>query len=106
MANLNNSTTNSIQELDFAVERAFVSRSYVSHPWILDSGASSHMSPFKEDFASLSLKNGTVEIASGSLIPIHGIGETGIYLRLRNNSMIAATPDEVLFVAGQGDRLL
>lgn len=98
--------TDSVQKLEFAVEKAFVSRSSISHPWILDSGTSTHMSPFKDDFSSLSSKHGTVETASGSLISIHGSGKTEIDLCLSNHRIIAATFDKVLFVPGLGDRLL
>ncbi|KAI0993108.1 hypothetical protein K3495_g15076, partial [Podosphaera aphanis] len=102
----NFSDKSSVQSLDFAEEKAFVSRSLISHPWILDSGTSAHMSPFREDFTLLSPKQGTVEIASGSLIPIHGLGKTEIDLCLSNRRVIAATFDKVLFVPKLGDRLL
>lgn len=64
------------------------------------------MSPFEEDFLELSPKNGTVEIASGSLIPIQGIGKINVNLCLSNQQKIAATFDKVLFVPGLGNRLL
>lgn len=60
-----NTESSSFQELDFSAEKAFVSRPlYSSHPWILDSGATAHMTPFREDFSSLSPKHGSVSSVS------------------------------------------
>lgn len=53
MVSSNESNGNRNQQLDYEIERAFLYWSS-SLLWILDSGASSLMSPFKEDFSKIS----------------------------------------------------
>ena len=44
--------------------------------WLVDSGATAHMTPFKEDFSSLTIKKcGTVQIGDNSLLSKRGFGE-------------------------------
>lgn len=66
--------------------------------WIVDSGASLHMSYEKSLFSNLSLSNcGKIKIANGSFIPIRGYGKIKIFIKTQNEPIVM-TLNNVAFV--------
>lgn len=54
--------------------------------WLFDTGASRHMTGCIDDFATLSPGRGTITIAGGIKLPIHGVGTVRLRCRLPDGS--------------------
>ena len=65
--------------------------------WLFDTGASRHMSGCVDDFVSISPGRGTITIAGGIKLPIHGIGTVRLRCRLPDGSTKMAELTKVLY---------
>ena len=85
-------------------EQAFTVSEVGCEGWLLDSGASSHMCPFKNDFVELRSLNRavTVSIANGETVMAAGVGTIRVVLRNKKPIKI----EDVLYVPGLDRRLL
>ena len=85
-------------------EQAFTVCEDMAEGWLLDSGASSHMCPFKEEFSELRpLKNQTyISIANGNKVSAGGIGTVPVILKNKTPIRI----EDVLHVPDLDRRLL
>ena len=65
--------------------------------WILDSGASRHMSGFIDDFSTMAPHRGTITIAGGHKIPIEGTGTVILLARLPDGATRRTELTNVLY---------
>jgi len=66
--------------------------------WILDSGATRHMSSDRKTFTNFKPKTGKVKVGNGHNISIEGIGDIHITARLPNNGTEHVVITDVLYV--------
>ena len=67
--------------------------------WLIDSGTSSHMSPFKERFESYRRARGSVTVANNAVIPIVGRGTISFGVKSDTGKVVSMTL-QVLHVPG------
>ena len=59
--------------------------------WLVDSGTSSHMTPFKHSFTTYGRATGTVRVANKQLVPIVGRGEVTMLVPLLSGERLTLT---------------
>ncbi|KAH3957096.1 hypothetical protein HBH51_231200 [Parastagonospora nodorum] len=65
--------------------------------WLLDTGASRHMTGCADDFVSLSPKQGTITVAGGIKLPIDGVGLVRLRCRMPDRSTKIVELTNVLY---------
>ena len=65
--------------------------------WILDSGASRHMSGSIDDFSSVQPRSGTITVAGDLRLPIEGVGTVRLRCRLPDGSTVISELTNVLY---------
>ncbi|KAF1313844.1 Integrase catalytic core protein, partial [Globisporangium splendens] len=85
-------------------ELTFMASNVKSDGWLLDSGASSHMTPFKDDFTMYETLENAVAITIADGATMSAVGTGDIVIALKNGKQ--ATVKNVLFIPGLDRRLL
>lgn len=83
----------------FVEENTALASTTQEKPWLVDSGASSHMTFRKDWLQDLSSRGGTVTIGDNSTVPVQGVGTLPMFSDGRSSS-------EVLYVPELGFNLL
>ena len=85
-------------------EHAFMASNDVSSTWLLDSGASSHMSPFEKDFTNIQLLKTPIIISIANGVQLSATKFGNVSVMLENNDQVKI--HDVLLVPGLDHRLL
>ena len=100
---LSNSVSPNLVSPTISATASSVTYSSLSHPqtcqspWLFDTGASSHMSGFIEDFTNLSSQPGNITIAGGMKLPVEGKGTVHLRCLLPDGSTKLAELTNVLY---------
>ena len=79
-------------------------KDFARRHWMIDSGCTDHLSPFKDDFAHLGSKVRQAVVANGQTVPMYGPGKVIIQQHLKGSEPLVLK--EVWFAPHAAHRLL